>query len=116
MKNKNKEIVNTNSKKNALAEERLVVLKYADNNCYVQVVSVEEAIKKYNKRYFGIDLEKLTWKYGRSEHKIGSSRWRERGLREGVIGVYDRCDIDHLDSMAYAAVEAVSADRIWSCD
>ena len=102
--------------KDAIKMEDLVVLKYADNECYVQVVSVKEAIGKYSEKYFGIDLARRKWRYGRSEFNIGSRRECERGSRGGVIGVYNRLSIDQLDSLAHAAVNAVSSDHVWSCD
>jgi len=103
-------------KENTVTLEKLVVLKYADNECYVQVVSVKEAMEKYGEKYFGIDLAKRTWRYGQSQFKIGSRRECERGSRGGVIGVFNRFNIDQLDSLAHAAVNAVSSDHIFSCD
>ncbi|MFA6096057.1 MAG: hypothetical protein WC788_00335 [Candidatus Paceibacterota bacterium] len=103
-------------KENAISMKELVVMKYADNTCCVQVVSVKEAMEEYDDGFFGIDLAKRIWKFGRREFRIGSRRSCERGSRGGVIGVYNRRSIDHIDSLAHTAIDAVSADHIWNAD
>ena len=100
---------------NSITMEKLVVLIYADNECYVQVVSVKEAMEKYGNGFFSIDQAKRIWQFGKKQFKIGSRRECKEGSRGGVIGVYNRQSIGQLDSMAHAATNAVSS-HTWSCD
>lgn len=73
----------------------LVVLRYASNPCYVEVVS-PEFVK-------GLDLDLVNGVYSFGGHKnipIGSSI-----NSHPVLGVYNRNINDHLDSMVYEATE-----------
>lgn len=103
-------------KENAVTMNELVVMKYADNTCCVQVVSVKEAMEEYEDGFFSVDLARRIWKFGRNEFRIGSRRSCEQGSRGGVIGVYNRRSIDQLDSLAHTAIDAVSSDHIWNAD
>ncbi|MFH0928851.1 MAG: hypothetical protein V1818_00680 [Candidatus Aenigmatarchaeota archaeon] len=52
-------------------KENLVVLKYATNECYTNVVKVD----KVDPKDFSIDLEKGTWSFDEwKNNKIGSMR------------------------------------------
>ena len=94
--------------KNKFLKRNLVFLMYSGNICYAKVVSkMPEEIE--------VDLQKGTWSYkekrlnhgGWQEFKIGSQvRHCEDGCRGGMIGVYDRTNVQHLDSMVHAAGEA----------
>lgn len=101
--------------RNAITMDKLVVLKYADNECYVQVVSVEEAMDQYA-GFFDINLAKREWRYGKQKFKISHSRECSRGSRGGIIGVYNRESVNDLDAMAHAATAAVETDHVFSCD
>jgi hypothetical protein len=78
--------------------EDLVVLQYASNTCYTTLTRVSE-VKVKN---FSVDIEKSTWSYDEyRDRKIGDARLY--GAHFGVIGVYDRTNDQHLNSMLYAA-------------
>jgi hypothetical protein len=53
--------------------ENLVVLQFAPNNCYPQVIEARTALDKYPP--LKIDIDKKTWNYGRNaaNKKVGSS-------------------------------------------
>lgn len=85
--------------------ENLIVLQYANNECYTTVVSVKKATSKH--KSFSVDTTKNKWSYEGKEYKIGNSRYIEQHY--GVIGVYDRMSIKHLDSMVHDAKEATSS-------
>ena len=84
--------------------EDLVVLKFAPNNCFVEVVDVSQIKEKD----FKIDLEKKTWLYkGWGNNPIGRAR-NIRGrfgmeIKSGVIGVYDRNSTEQIDSLVASA-------------
>jgi hypothetical protein len=82
----------------------LVVLQYASNPCYVQVVSPSdvEGLK--------IDLANKTFSYERSEN-IPFAKTSYPPNK--VISVYVKADLKHLDSMVHAAREATQADKSW---
>jgi len=97
--------------------ENLVVLQYARDNSYVNVVdagSVED-------NNFNISLEKGVWNYRHNfggsvrkirTFKIGESRIPIGGVRNssekwGIIGVYDRTKTNQLSSMAKDSINAV---------
>lgn len=96
-------------------KEDLVVLMYSDNTCYTRVVTLEEAEQKPRKSsgYFKVDPKKGEWRreyrFRTVTKKIGESMYMDHGCRYGVIGVYDRTKIEHLDSMVYDGREATSS-------
>lgn len=83
--------------------EDLVVLKFAPNNCCVQVVDVSQIREKD----FEIDLEERTWSYGeRKNIPIGTARIKYRcgvEIKEGIIGIYDRNSTEQIDSLVGSA-------------
>lgn len=88
--------------------EDLVVLKYADNTCYTNVVNISDLKDKD----FSYDIKKKTWtyKYGNYDdrcpktYKIGEeSRHCSWGCQFGVIGVFDRTDTGQLSFMVSCA-------------
>ncbi|MBI2451760.1 hypothetical protein HYV50_01635 [Candidatus Pacearchaeota archaeon] len=99
-----------------MRKENLVVLKFEFNNCCVGVVGINE-VKQDN---FSMDLDRKTWSYQSwRDIPIGQRRslynTHADEIREGIIGVYDRTKIGHLNSMIAAATEStserVSSDR-----
>jgi hypothetical protein len=84
----------------------LIVLQFADNNCYMQIRNVSVAIAKHGNT-FSVNLNKGTWKYDGEELEIGRSRYVDRHSKYGVIGVYDRNNDNHLDRMVNASNEAI---------
>lgn len=99
--------------KNKFLKRNLVFLMYASNTCYTTVVGkMPEEIE--------VDLQQGTWSYkdkrqnnhGWHEFKIGSqARHCSHGSRGGMIGVYDRTNVQHLDTMVSVARDA-TRDRL----
>jgi len=93
--------------------ENLVVLQYASNNCYLQV---RDLLKMSGESSIGgsclsVDVKNGTWSYREwRDRQIGSSRGCSRN-DSGVIGVYDRTDINQLSSMVHTAVEITHASH-----
>jgi len=87
--------------KNPIERKNLVALMYASNSCYTKVVGIENISEKG----FSIDIEEGRWsnRYFR-DIEIGRGKCGE--YKEGVIGVYDRTKISHLDSMVHDAKSA----------
>ena len=85
--------------------EDLVVLRYAQNECYTSVVAAADV----EDDKFNIDLEKQVWSYREWENrKIGQGRpTHDVTDHYGIIGVYDRTNTNHLDSMVHDASESV---------
>lgn len=78
-----------------ILEENLVILRYSPNICCTQVVNLKDEPSKK----FELDLEKRVWSFDKWEKiPIGTSR-SDRDYRDGIIGVYDRTNIKHLNSM-----------------
>ncbi len=93
-------------------KEDLVVLKYASNSCYTQVITAEEAEQQTENLI--IDTVNGTWTFDGETFSIGERgiRWHgSRKKRYGIIGVYDRTNIRHLDLMVIDGKEATEADR-----
>lgn len=80
----------------------LVILVYASNTCYTTVRSAEQNLPEG----LEIDLDTCIWKFDGTEYQIGQMRRCEYGCRWGVIGVYDRQKIDHLNAMVHHSKEA----------
>jgi len=91
------------------AEPNIVVLQYAENNCYVNAISVEKARKKHPS--FSVEIERNEWKFEEEKFKIGKRRngLYDKSNRYGVIGVYHADSIEELDSMVHAVVEALES-------
>lgn len=91
--------------------ENLVVLKYAPNECYVQVADFSE-----HKDEIGVDLVagRWSWKEWKSVG-LGQARnpynpkWNHK-TKSGVIGVYDRTNVKHLDSLAHASLKFTKSE------
>lgn len=83
----------------------LVYLVYAPNNCYTSVV--DECPEGTT-----INLECGTWRFSQQcrfdqDYPIGRSR-ATMSQNHGIIGVYDRSNVDHLGSMVSDAKEATN--------
>lgn len=101
-----------------MEKKKLVVLKFADNECYTTVVSTAKAKKEDPS--FKIDKKTGTWSSLRKiPTKIGNMlRW-ERGAKRGVIGVYDANNMEDLKSMVAHVREATYPDTdglLWDED
>ena len=53
-----------------------------------------------------LNLEKGTWKHGEKQGKIGNSFTSYYDSRYGLIGIYDRTNIEHLNAMVSDAISA----------
>jgi hypothetical protein len=106
-------------------KEDLVALIWGSNTCHTKVVDPDyvserqvydgEDKKHWKWAKLKLDLKEGTWKHGKKEAKIGKhfrdpcGIWSEN--RYGLIGIYDRTNLEHLDSMvddAQAATESRS--------
>jgi hypothetical protein len=88
--------------------EDLAVLQYAPNNCYIQVIDVQEAISKNEN--FKVDADNGIWNYEDWKNiSIGKSRGifdiNSNRQKSGVIGLYDRTRTLHLSLMVQNAIE-----------
>jgi hypothetical protein len=115
-------------KGNALKKENLVALIWADNNCYTTVVDLDyvserqvydgEDKKHWNWAKLKLDLKKGIWQHGKKEAKIGQhftdpcGIWSENGY--GLIGIYDRINLEHLGRMVRDA-QAATKSRSGGC-
>jgi len=94
--------------KGKLLLENLVVLKYAPNTACVNLCNISQIRKSVPD--FSVSLEKEKW-YVKSESfkgKIGKPRNFYDGKARGIIGVYDKTNIEHLSIMVDDAIEAVN--------
>jgi len=92
--------------------KNLVVLMYATNNCYPKVVNLEDAEKENS---FNVNCSEGKWSYRCwKDVKIGQSRNPYDNFsykpKDGIIGVYDRLNTNHLNSLAHDAKEFTSSD------
>jgi hypothetical protein len=99
--------------------ENMVVLRYTRNTCYVEVVPLADALDIMGLK---VNFEKGEWSSNvslgvghgeRSTRKIAQPIIVHRAyLRsEGApIGVYDRTNIDHLNAMASATINATESN------
>ncbi len=109
-------------------EENLVVLSYSGNTSYTRVTE----LKKFLKAQDGlndveVDLANGRWTYkdecnnspdrcrGIKGFDFGSSRRCRWGSQWGVIGIFDRTNIDHLQAMISAS-KAATAEPSYSQD
>jgi len=93
----------------------LVVLMYASNSCYTTLVGADDP--KVSEAKVTIDAKAGTWTgqdpsyYAVVTRPIGTSRYCDHRSRWGVIGVYDRTNLTHLNQMISTAREAVAVWR-----
>jgi hypothetical protein len=110
-------------------EKNLIALIWASNECYTDVVDPsyvsEREVRggemgeepytwKWAKLEF--DLKKGTWRHGKKHGKIGNhfddsgcgECWNDS--RYGLIGIYDKTNIEHLKSMTRDA-QSATEDR-----
>lgn len=82
------------------------VLAFAENNCYVKIISVKDAKEKYS---LFIDLINKTWTLNKEKiYNIGKSRsFREREYCYGIIGVYNSIEREQRMLMVRDATNAV---------
>lgn len=80
-----------------------VVLLYAPNTCYTRVIELSEISSADEP---AVSFTKNTWSFKGREYKIGEMRHCEPGQKYGVIGVYNRFELDHLNAMVQHAQEA----------
>jgi hypothetical protein len=91
-----------------MKKEDVIVLQYASNTCYTNVVKLEDAKIKGLK----VDLDKGVWSFeGCKNIPVGNSRRaypHNCGSQHesGIIGIYDKENIEHLNSMAFHVKEA----------
>lgn len=96
-----------------MKKEDLFALVYADNPCFVSVVTLEEVDEKqvhdpesgpWKWPKLILDLKKGTWRQGPKGEirKIGNGHPDGYGL----IGIYDRTNLRHLDRIIDDAREA----------
>ncbi|MFA5992247.1 MAG: hypothetical protein WC796_00905 [Candidatus Pacearchaeota archaeon] len=97
--------------------EDLVILRFASNTAYVQACNIEDIVDKD----FALDFEGGKWSYKNWENvSIGTNR-NSIGpypgeYRQGVIGVYDRTNTEHLDAMVHATIAATrTLQNGWAC-
>lgn len=86
-------------------DPNIIVLQYADNNCYPKIVTVEDAKKKHPD--FSVDSKRNEWAFEGEKFKIGSRRISHKicPVRYGVIGVYHSNSVEELDTMAHTIAE-----------
>ncbi len=93
-------------------KENLVVLMYASNTCYTNVVLPDNPSVKEAKTIIDADAGTFTapdpHAYGSvGTYQIGGNPRRcPLGSRWGTIGVYDRTNLGHLNNMVHAANSA----------
>jgi len=89
--------------------ENLIILQYTSNICYTTVTPLD--INNLPKEVLSVDTSNGTWKMVPSTSQKTlrirhDMRRCEDGCRGGVIGIYDRTNIEHLNSMPHAAKDA----------
>ena len=88
--------------------EDLVVLMYSPNVCYTKVVE----FRKDKIKGLEVDIKNGLWSYKiDGSNPIGSSRNLCGKGRYDVIGVYDRMNIEHLNTLVFDGREA-TRDRL----
>jgi len=95
-----------------MKKDDLVVLSYSRNPCYTQLT-------RYNKNDHGeVNLKKGTWEFRGLEIKLGESRSTNQRMttEQGVIGIYDKTKIAHLENLVRAAITAVDYGNRINCD
>ena len=100
----------------AIRRKNLIALIFAPNNYYTRVVSIDDP--EVIKDKITINLRAGTWRRHSKTHyktySIGTARYVRFGYGvNGVIGVYDRTDLGHLNSMVHDVKEATTELR---CD
>ena len=102
-----------NVEKNRTNLNDLVVLQFQENNALIDLVNSRKALKHYPN--LSIDLKNGTWTWENYRNiRIGESRPIEnfRGsYRYGIIGVYEKTSIGHLNNMIDAVQEEMGKRR-----
>lgn len=103
-------------------EKNLVALVWASNECYTNVVEPsfvserevpggEMGEEPYTWKWakLELNLKKGTWEHGEKHGSIGRGYLPSGFSQYGLIGIYDRTNIEHLNAMISDAMEAVDA-------
>ena len=86
------------------------------NSSCVQVIPIEQALKEDKNLTLSEDNE--TWKYQTKDPRMSQVQFKNGAKmrhclhyqRHGVIGVYDKTQVTHLDQMVYHGREALKTD------
>lgn len=87
----------------SINKKDLAYLVYASNDCYTHLQEeIPEGVE--------VNTQKGTWCFEGKTYKIGDEmRHCNHGSRWGVIGVYDRTNIEHLNAMVNHSEEATKS-------
>ncbi len=94
--------------------EDLVVLSYADNECYTNVRPLADFVNEIRVSLDDGGINGM-WAWMHFLTPIGRARAHFQGPyrpKGGVIGVFDRSSIDHLNAMIHAAREFVEESSV----
>jgi len=98
------------TKKPEYKEADIVVMRFAADAASVDVISLGNC-SEVQDGDLEVDLKNGLWSFSSWENnKIGEMRSLYEGrtlVKYGVIGVYDRTNVEHLDDMANDAIRAV---------
>jgi len=101
------------TKKPVYKIENLVVLQYASNICYTELVKLE--LDKLPDGVLSVDLNEGTWEADIPNFCYSTKRTLRFGdekrkcpdsCRFGTIGIYDKSNIVHLNTMLHDAQDA----------
>ena len=89
----------------------LVALEYSKISSSINLISLNKAVKNYAQEphNLSIDIENQTWSYGTNKPrslwvpghftaKIGQGK---KNYDEGIIGIYDKTRLIHLNNMIF---------------
>jgi len=92
-----------------MRKEDLVVLCFSNNPCSTNVVPLDEGAQDLT-----VDIKKGVFYQGSGSFMIGKDRiYYSIGCwpKNGVIGIYDRTNLEHLSKMVHHAREATTDHR-----
>ena len=100
-----------------MIKENIVVMTLQSNECYPKIITLEEAKKNYPEDFVFDDYsEEWYWiPYGSNSRYVTQMIGQGYYSRiNGVLGVFDKTNIDHLNTMAHMCISSVKLPA--SCD
>lgn len=101
-----------------MQKENIIVLTMQSNEWCPKIITLDEAKKKYPKNFIFDDFsEEWYWvPYGSNSRYTTQKIGGGYSKHDGVVGVYDKTNIEHLNTLAYMCKNSVDLPACCSAE
>ena len=101
-----------------MIKENIIVMTMQSNECFPKIITLEEALKEYQKNFvFDEYSEEWYWiPYGSNSRYVTKKIGDGYSKHNGVVGVFDKTNIQHIKTLAYMCVYSVDLPASCSAD